>query len=1690
MSECSARPDNLADFQSKTSPLDADIESARSTLAAAHASFQANNKWGGMDASGLLANIGQFVSLNKADARWVAGVGEAFRAADASGDVAYASSGQIASSLQAAGIPSSGRADIQVEASVAMGGLQSSGYANDPVSAASGNFIEVEIDLGFGPTLADLQVRRTYNSRDSADGPFGQGWSSWATARLKTTGDGWATWRGPDGQSALIDLSIGTCAGFEGRVEIDGSSAGGSAAEGGRGGMIATFADQSMTWRFDAEGRPTETSRGPGTRLRFEFDGARLVGMVHELGRRVDFGWAGDRITSALADDDRRVDYSYDAAGRLVAVDGPMGARRYEIDEAGRIATVTDADGVVAAANTYDDLGRVLTQRSEFGRDTHFHYDGLVTLVDDDAGGPTNRYEHDVAGRLVSVTDGHNQAITKSYDVAGHLVKVTDRNGATSRYEWDDHDHQVAMVDPDGVRTETTYDDLGRPVTVTRGHVITRFTYSGEDRTPVEIVDPEGGVTRFELVDGQIIAATDPDGVRVELAYDPEGRVTSATDALGGVYAFEWNTAGQLAASTTPAGRRTVFERDAAGRVSAQTSPGGRTTTVERSAAGRPMAVLDPAGNRRVLERGEHGRVVGETDPNGATTSARYDMFGNIEARTTPEGGKWEYSYDSLMRLVGVTDPSGSTWLRDYDAEGNLTATITPEGVRRSSLVDGTGRIIELDDGVTSARFDYDNLGRPVAQIRPDGTTVSGTYDLAGRQTSLTEPTGGTTHFEYTPAGRMAALVGPDGARVTFGYDPAGRLTTVTNPNDATRTLGMDPDGLVTSVTEPTGETTTYDYDLDGRVVAVTAPNGGRTAYEHDPVGRVAAVISPTGGTVTYTYDAAGHVTEVTDPNDGTIGFERDLNGRVIADIDPTGATTRYRLDEMGRILERTDPLGRSTTMAYDSSGRLSRRTDPDGRQWSWTYDPSDRVAGYEVDGYRVDVDRDALARPIRITDTAGVTVERKWNPDGSLTAEIVTTPIGTTVLGWSYDQAGRRIAWTANGDTTNIGYDPAGRAIRVDDPAAGSITIGRDPAGRVTQLAYGGHTETRSHTDGLLVDWATTRTNNPTQRVQLQRDAAGRITSQTLTQADGQARSTAAGYDAAGQLTSFGDRTFTYDQAGRISTEAGPSGATSYTYDNASQLTRIARGDDSQSVDIAWDASGRRVSETASDGGSRSYSYGPAGRLSGISTSSSDGANSSRSLTHDPVGRLVGIDHAALGWDPTGAVDTLRSVGDTRLIGADTPLGTAQADSGQASWLDRDHRGTANPTDPFGTGAAVNPLSDLPGIGIGHSGGLNIDDQLWLGERLYDPSSRAFTTPDPLAGIPGFAAASNPYHYANNDPLNQIDPTGRRPMTDAQLDDVRSSWDDNAWDRYGGYVVAGALVVGGIAVMATGVGGPIGGAMIAGALMSGGMSAGTQQFTTGGVDYGKVGVDMAIGAAAGGAGAAVGSAASASSLVARSGPIARTVIAGTADSVAGGMTERALNGQNPLDPNGLRTDLLTGGLTSTAGGVMGSRSSSIDDVNVNTPRSAVDSPGQTANPVDLYHATPSPEATQGLVNGVDPNRLNPESRFGEALYLAEQPDTALAELAHHDVTPTHGVRYSADPSAARVLDLTEPSTASQWGYNGGDISSSTQAIGPKASGAGYNAIRFPSERGAGANWAVLGDWDSVLSPQMITPVP
>jgi RHS repeat-associated protein len=1356
-------------------------------------------------------------------------------------------------------------------------------------------------------------MARIYNSRSDRSGAFGLGWSSWASARLRATPEG-ADYEGPDGQRALfprMGSGYGRVLGVQALVEPDGD-----------GLVLRWFSGER--WHFDGAGLPLLCSAGPGTDVRLRHDDGRLVELAHVGGRNVRIEWQDERIAELRSSDGRRASYRYDAAGNLERADGAAGVRRYELGEDGRVTGVVDADDVAEVVNEYDDDGRVLAQLSPFGRRTLIAYlPGHVTVTADQQDGPSNVYIHDDAGRVQAIVDGDGRRLSVGYDEWGNPVTVTDRKGAVTVQSYDDRANVVRRVLPTGAEFMYAYDDEGRLLELAAPNgAVVRHAYDGDERSPVRVTDAEGGVTRLDVSDGLVRRVVDPDGVELSFEFDAGGEIVAAIDADGNVARLERDAAGLVVAAVTPLGRRTTFSHDAQGRPVERVDPSGAVWRYEYSPGGRLTSVVDPTGAREEIRYGEHGRPEATVDARGNATGHRYDIFGNKTTVVAPGGAAWRFGYDALCRLTSVADPSGATWLREHDANGNLTGRIDPVGTHYRATMDAFDRVAALDDGLTSATFDYDVLGRALAHRRPDGAQALAGYDRCGRRITIEDPTGGTMRIEYTAGGRVRRIVEPSGRTDDYEYDARGRMAAHTDGAGRRTEYRYDADGGLVERVSAGGEIERFEYDRGGQVRKWTAPGRGVTRYEYDAAGRVTAISDRTSGTRRFGYDAAGNLLVATDANGAATRYAYDERGRLTEIRDPLGGVSTRDYDETGRLVREADPLGRATTHVYDAAGRLVEHTDASGRRRRWSYGASGRVSAFGAAGAApITIERDALGRAIAIDEPGSFAHRLTWDRGGRL----VERRRDDDALCWRYDEDGNRAALVyPDGSQTTYGYDGGGLPVRLHHSALGAIELERDASGRLVGASGEGMRASWRYDDGELAEYELVA-GARRRSARLTRDPIGRVVAAVV---DGTEH--AYSYDAAGQLvaadTARGSFAFAYDAAGRMQRESSPASTIDYEHDAAGQLLARRDGDGAE-VRYEYDGAGRRTREAASDGRARTYRWDELGRLVGIET-----GDVTIELRVDALDELAEVDGRALLWDSVDPLEPLAWTGDRAIVGLGTPLASAAGDDA-AGWLAPDSQGTiGEPRDAFGAPAGA--AAATGGAVLGYHGEVEVDGLTWLRNRMYDPATRSFLLPDPLPPVPGTACAANPYHYAANNPVGLSDPLGLRPVTDAELRDIRESMGRNVWERGADfvadnweYIAAGAMVVGGIAIMATGVGGPIGAAMIGGALMSAGGSAGVQKFTTGEVNWGEVAVAGVIGAAAGGAGYLAGSA----RVLANVSPMLRGAAAGATESVVGGAANRGVHGANPFDPLAMGTDLLVGGGAGGVGGRLGARPSALD---------------------------------------------------------------------------------------------------------------------------------------------------------------
>ena len=130
-----------------------------------------------------------------------------------------------------------------------------------------------------------------------------------------------------------------------------------------------------------------------GKKETLEYDNAgNLIGRTGSDGQSVRYGYdALNRITSVESSLQKRIWFTYDRTGNIVKVSDSEGKiMGYEYSPGGRLTGMQDAFGN-GLRYTYDALGEV-TQVCQFMRDG----DAEFCLS----------YERDMAGRMVSVTDG------------------------------------------------------------------------------------------------------------------------------------------------------------------------------------------------------------------------------------------------------------------------------------------------------------------------------------------------------------------------------------------------------------------------------------------------------------------------------------------------------------------------------------------------------------------------------------------------------------------------------------------------------------------------------------------------------------------------------------------------------------------------------------------------------------------------------------------------------------------------------------------------------------------------------------------------------------------------------------------------------------------------------------------------------------------------------------------------------------------------------------------------------------------------------------------------------------------------------------------------------------------------------------------------------------------------------------
>jgi RHS repeat-associated protein len=793
------------------------------------------------------------------------------------------------------------------------------------------------------------------------------------------------------------------------------------------------------------------------------------------------------------------------------------------------------------------------------------------------------------------------------------------------------------------------------------------------------ITDANGNITT--LVRGnstqpsQITQIIDPVGRTLNLTYDNFNRVLSLTDPIGRTVQYTYNSQGTLATVTDPAGGVTTYGYDGQNRMTSITDA-------------RQITYLQNSYD-------DNGRVIQQTAADGGITKFGYTLL-NPTVPTSP------------VLLTVVTDPLGNQTIYHFNPQGYLLDMTDALGQQVIYTRDpGTNQLLGVQDPLgRTTSFTYDSAGNLLTVMRLANTShpvaISTTYDpLFNRPTSVTDSLGHITSFKYDPAGNLLSIIDPLGNKATLAYDTQGELAT-------------SSDAL--------GNVTSYAY-LNGNLVGVTDPLGRTISRTTDAVGRVLTITDPIGEVTSYQYNALNQKTQINDAAGRQTKFAYDGNGNLLSIIDANQNTISYAFDSMDRVVAYTDPLKHTENYVYDKRGSLSQFIDRRGNITKYSYDAvGNKTSTAFGNESSIHYAYDAGGRLTQINDSVNGIILHSYDELDRLIQEV--SPEGT--VSYTYDSAGRRATMAASGQpTVQYSYDDDARVTEI---AQGISNVGfaYDGDGRYTTLTLpNGITASYTYDAGselTVINYSLG--GKSLGALVYSYDTAGRRTSVggSFARSSLPSAVTAASYNAANQLITWGATTLAYDASGNLMSD----GSNTYTWDARDQLTSIGGP---ASAAFQYDSFGRRVSKTI---GSTTVQYlydGP-----NFIQESSSGVSAANLLAG------LHTDQYFQRTDSTGSASFLRDALGSTL---------ALTDSNGAIQ-------TQYTFDPFGATTSSGASSTNP---LQYTARENDSTGLYFYRaRYYSPQFGRFISQDPL-GVAG--SGPNLYSYAGDNPISNSDPSG-----------------------------------------------------------------------------------------------------------------------------------------------------------------------------------------------------------------------------------------------------------------------------------------------------------------------------------------
>ncbi len=600
--------------------------------------------------------------------------------------------------------------------------------------------------------------------------------------------------------------------------------------------------------------------------------------VIDRNGNRYTFAYTNGNVTKITTPDQGVTLIEYDAFNNPILKTNPLLKQaKWDYNATGNLIAYTfpyDSNNPAQYKRTYtpDAYGQVTFATDANNHTTHAYLNewGEVWKVED-AEGHTKIFDLDGIGRRTGVTDERGYHTTFNLNNNGGIETTTfpDPNGPTTikqvfdqndnptsiedqlhrftYFEFDNQDRQYKVRNQLNQETTTLFDALGRPNGIEDPkHHLSYMVYVLDDRL-AWTSDQEGRQHIFlHDSNGNVLAQTDSDGVKMEYVYDAMNRRTRARHYTSSTLFDEtlpsYNLLGQVElvedANSHLNHKRTQYFYNDAGQLIRLLDTENKEFTWAYDFEGNLRSATHPSANgpkTRYQTFTTRNQLATRTDEDGHLEQFIYDAAGNVDHFINADNQTISYLYDFMNRLTTVGYPNGPPVLFSYDAAG-----------QRRLMDDGNGQV----------EWIYNDLGQIETEFLSFGHQVHFTYDANGNRETITYPWN---------------------KKVVYTYDDANSLKTVTDWQNRTISRNYSPGGRVTSITYPNGVNTTVGYDAAGRendIQHQKAPDAPfiHFGYTFDPLGAVQGPeprihpLKPTSfpaATNNYSYDAANQLAAI-----------------------------------------------------------------------------------------------------------------------------------------------------------------------------------------------------------------------------------------------------------------------------------------------------------------------------------------------------------------------------------------------------------------------------------------------------------------------------------------------------------------------------------------------------------------------------------------------------------------------------------------------------------------------------------------------------------------------------------------------------------------------------------------------------------------------------------------------------------